>query len=160
MSDISSHPGAPPHSLHLQEKLVLHVGASSSWGKGGGKGIPRGTPPFPEAPLLRWCTPSLGSPASPLPTRSHSWLHPIGTQVPEALFRFGNMIPPSLDPLAPSPINNSYFPHLGRLEVRRLLTLGIAPLFLWNPPANRPSTDSSILPSVIHPSVPPSVLTA
>lgn len=36
-------------------------------GEGGGKGIPGGEPPFPEAPLLRWCTPLLGSPTSPCP---------------------------------------------------------------------------------------------
>lgn len=89
----------------------------------------------------------------PLPTRSQPWLHPIGTQVPEALTL--DLMIWSLSlwvPLAPSPSTNSYFPHLGHLGVRQLPTLGIALLFLWNPAClpTHPFIDPSIRPS-IHP---------
>lgn len=74
-------------------------------------------------------------------------MHPIGTQVPKALTL--DLMTQSLSsgPSALSPSTSSYFPHLGHLGVGRLPTLGIAPLFLWNPPT-----------PPIHPSVHPDCL--
>lgn len=61
----------PPRSSPTQSPSPREIGATC-WcfffvGGGRREGYPRGTPPFPEAPLLRWCTSLLGSPTSHCP---------------------------------------------------------------------------------------------
>lgn len=109
--------------------------------------VSQGDPPFLETPLLRWCTPLLGSPTFPAhqePSLDASHWYPSAESLDAG---FDDTIPLSSGPLALSPSTSSYFPHLGHLGVGRLPTLGIAPLFLWNPPT-----------PPIHPSVHPDCL--
>lgn len=142
---ISSHPGAL-HTVSISKRnwcymLVLLFRGGREEGR-----VSQGDPPFLETPLLRWCTPLLGSPTSPAhqePSPDASHWYPSAESLDAG---FDETIPLSSGPLALSPSTSSYFPHLGHLGVGRLPTLGIAPLFLWNPPT--PPIHQSIHPSI------------
>lgn len=81
---ISSHPGAPPHTVSISKgnwcyMLVLLFRGGREEGR-----VSQGTLPSLN-PSIKMVHTFVGQSHLSLSTRSHPWLHPIGTQMPRAL---------------------------------------------------------------------------